>query len=80
MHGAGIPTARPYGFVEITPEREYLLVTEFFDGAVEIGDADVDDAVIDDALGRRPPACGTRAWPIATSSRPTSSSGTGRCC
>jgi len=22
--------------VEITPEREYLLVTEYFDGAVEI--------------------------------------------
>ena len=26
----GVRTARPYGFVEITPEREYLLVTEFF--------------------------------------------------
>ena len=50
MHGAGIPTARPYGFVEITPEREYLLVTEFFDGATEIGDAEVDDAVIDNGL------------------------------
>jgi hypothetical protein len=36
--------------VEITPEREYLLVTEFFDGAVEIGGADVDDAVIDQGL------------------------------
>jgi tRNA A-37 threonylcarbamoyl transferase component Bud32/membrane-associated phospholipid phosphatase len=55
MHGAGIPTARPYGFVEITPEREYLLVTEFFDGATEIGDARVDDAgiarvAVDDAI------------------------------
>ena len=50
MHGAGIPTAQPYGFVEITPEREYLLVTEFFEGAVEIGDAEVDDTVIDGAL------------------------------
>ena len=50
MYGAGIPTARPYGFVEITPEREYLLVTEFFDGAVEISDAVIDDGVIDDAL------------------------------
>jgi tRNA A-37 threonylcarbamoyl transferase component Bud32 len=50
MHGAGIPTARPYGFVEITPEREYLLVTEFFDGATEIGDAEVDDTVIDNGL------------------------------
>jgi tRNA A-37 threonylcarbamoyl transferase component Bud32/membrane-associated phospholipid phosphatase len=50
MYGAGIPTARPYGFVEITPEREYLLVTEFFEGATEISDAQIDDAIIDDAL------------------------------
>ena len=34
----------------MTPEREYLLVTEFFDGAQEIGDADVDDDVIDQGL------------------------------
>ena len=46
----GVRTARPYGVVEITPEREYLLVTEFFVGAVEIGEADVDDAVIDQGL------------------------------
>ena len=50
MHCAGIPTARPYGFVEITPEREYLLVTEFFEGATEIGEAEVDDTVIDSGL------------------------------
>ena len=36
--------------MEITPEREYLLVTEFFEGAVEIGDADIDDHVIDQGL------------------------------
>ena len=49
---AGLPSPKPCGFVEITPEREYLLVTEFFDGAREIGDPEVvvDDAVIDDAL------------------------------
>jgi hypothetical protein len=46
----GIPTAVSYGIVEITPEREYLLVTEFFNGAQEIGEADVDDNMIDDAL------------------------------
>ena len=40
---------RPYGIVELTPEREYLLVTEFFDGAQEIGDAAVDDEIIDQA-------------------------------
>jgi hypothetical protein len=46
LQDAGISVARPYGIVEITPEREYLLVTEFFDGAVEIGGADIDDQVI----------------------------------
>jgi len=50
MHLAGLPTPRPYGFAELTPEREYLLVTEFFDGAVELGEADIDDRVIDDGL------------------------------
>jgi tRNA A-37 threonylcarbamoyl transferase component Bud32 len=50
LQDAGIAVARPYGIVEITPEREYLLVTEYFEGAVEIGDADVDDAVIDQGL------------------------------
>jgi tRNA A-37 threonylcarbamoyl transferase component Bud32 len=50
MHLAGLPTPRPYGFAELTPEREYLLVTEFFDGAVELGEADIDDGVIDDGL------------------------------
>ncbi|MFL6223622.1 MAG: RIO1 family regulatory kinase/ATPase, partial [Actinomycetes bacterium] len=48
---AGLPSPRPYGVVELTPEREYLLVTEFFDGAVELGEAQVDDQVIDDGLG-----------------------------
>jgi hypothetical protein len=47
---AGVRTARPYGIAEITPEREYLLVTEFFKDAVEIGQAQVDDAVIDRGL------------------------------
>ncbi len=42
--------AKPYGIVEITPEREYMVVTEFFDGAVEIGVADVDDQLINQGL------------------------------
>ena len=50
LQDIGIAVAKPYGIVEITPEREYLLATEYFDGAVEIGDADVDDAVIDQGL------------------------------
>jgi tRNA A-37 threonylcarbamoyl transferase component Bud32/membrane-associated phospholipid phosphatase len=51
LHLAGLPTPRPYGFVELTPDREYLLVTEFFDGATELGEAEVSDEVIDDGLG-----------------------------
>src|SRR5262245_31237695 len=50
LHAAGLPTPRPYGFVELTPEREYLLVTEFFEGATELGEAEVDEGVIDDGL------------------------------
>jgi tRNA A-37 threonylcarbamoyl transferase component Bud32 len=50
LQDVGIRTARPYGIVEITPEREYMIVTEFFSGAVELGDADIDDGVIDQGL------------------------------
>ena len=50
LQDIGARTARPYGVVEITPEREYLLVTEFFAGAVEIGEAEVDAMVIDQGL------------------------------
>lgn len=47
---AGLPTARSVGIVELTPEREYLLVTEFFAGATEISEAEVDDQIIDEGL------------------------------
>jgi membrane-associated phospholipid phosphatase/tRNA A-37 threonylcarbamoyl transferase component Bud32 len=52
MYGAGVRSPEPFGLVEITPEREYIVVTEFFDGAREIGDpeVEVDDVVIDDGL------------------------------
>jgi tRNA A-37 threonylcarbamoyl transferase component Bud32/membrane-associated phospholipid phosphatase len=50
LHAAGLPVPEPIGIVEITPEREYLVVMEFFDGAVEIGDAEVDDGIIDQGL------------------------------
>ncbi len=50
MRDVGLPTPRPYGFAEITPEREYLIVMEFFGGAQEIRNAKVDDRIIDDAL------------------------------
>ncbi|MFL6222229.1 MAG: hypothetical protein ACJ75K_05250, partial [Actinomycetes bacterium] len=51
MARAGLPSPTPHGFVELTPEREYLLVTEFFAGATELGEAEVDTQVIDDGLG-----------------------------
>jgi tRNA A-37 threonylcarbamoyl transferase component Bud32 len=54
VRDGGLPAPAPYGFVELTPEREYLLVTEFFDGAPELGEAEVDAEVevqiIDDGL------------------------------
>jgi tRNA A-37 threonylcarbamoyl transferase component Bud32 len=51
MRDAGLPVPPPYGVVEITPEREYVLVTEFLDNAHEIGEVDVDDDLIDQGLG-----------------------------
>jgi tRNA A-37 threonylcarbamoyl transferase component Bud32/membrane-associated phospholipid phosphatase len=50
LQAARLPVPTPYGIVEITPDREYLLVTEFFDGAQEIGVADVDDTIIEQGL------------------------------
>ncbi|MBW3626324.1 MAG: hypothetical protein KY412_01805 [Actinobacteria bacterium] len=50
MADAGLPVPLSYGFAEITPEREYLLVTEFLTGAVELDDAEVDEEVIDSGL------------------------------
>src|SRR5215203_3591068 len=50
LHAAGLPSPAPFGFVELTPEREYLLVTEFFEGAVELGEAQVDEQLINDGL------------------------------
>jgi serine/threonine-protein kinase RIO1 len=50
MDDLDLPVPTPYGIVEITPEREYMIVMEFFDGAVEIGEADIDDGVIEQGL------------------------------
>jgi tRNA A-37 threonylcarbamoyl transferase component Bud32/membrane-associated phospholipid phosphatase len=49
-HGAGMPTPKPYGFVELTPEREYLLVCDFLRGAEEIDGTSMTDGVIDQGL------------------------------
>ena len=50
LQDAGLPSPRSFGFVEITPEREYVIVTEFLDNAKEMGEAEVDDRIIDDSL------------------------------
>jgi tRNA A-37 threonylcarbamoyl transferase component Bud32/membrane-associated phospholipid phosphatase len=50
LYASGLPVPRPYGIVELTPEREYLLVMVFFDGATEIGDAEIDNDIIDQGL------------------------------
>ena len=50
LERAGLPSPKTYGFVEVTPEREYVIVTEFIEGARELGDAEVTDEVIDDGL------------------------------
>jgi membrane-associated phospholipid phosphatase/tRNA A-37 threonylcarbamoyl transferase component Bud32 len=50
LNDLDLPSPEPYGVVEITPEREYMIVMEFFDGAVEIGEAELDDSLIDQGL------------------------------
>jgi hypothetical protein len=46
----GFRVAHSYGIVELTPSREYLLATEFFEGAETLGHAEVTDEVIDGGL------------------------------
>ena len=50
LRDAGLPTPRPYGLVEITPEREYVIVMEFIDGAHEMGTEPIGEREIDDGL------------------------------
>ncbi len=50
LKDAGLPSPDPYGFVELTPEREYLIVTEFLLNAQEMGEVELTDEVMDDAL------------------------------
>jgi hypothetical protein len=50
LDDVGVVVAKPYGVVELTPHREYLLVTEFLSGSTPMTDADVDDQIIDDGI------------------------------
>ena len=46
----GVRIAKSYGIVELTPNREYLLPTEFFEGSQTLGHAKVNDEIIDQAM------------------------------
>jgi tRNA A-37 threonylcarbamoyl transferase component Bud32 len=50
LRDAGISVATTYGVVELTPNQEYMLVTEFFEDSRNLGDSDIDDVVIDEGL------------------------------
>ena len=60
----GFPTPAPLGIVEITPEREYVIAMDFFDDAVEIGEAEIDADVIDEGL-----AMIRRMWDVGLAHR-----------
>jgi hypothetical protein len=45
-----VEVARSWGVVELTPNTEYMLVTEFFEDSRNLGDSEIDDAVIDEGL------------------------------
>jgi tRNA A-37 threonylcarbamoyl transferase component Bud32 len=60
----GFPTPAALGIVEITPESEYLIAMEFFEDAVEIGDAEIDETVIDEGL-----AMIRRMWDVGLAHR-----------
>ncbi|MEE9298478.1 MAG: RIO1 family regulatory kinase/ATPase [Acidimicrobiia bacterium] len=51
MYDAGIPSPRPHGVVQLVPGREFLVATEFFEGAREIDQVEMTEEIIDDALG-----------------------------
>jgi hypothetical protein len=50
LDDVGVRVAHAYGVVELTPQREYMLVTEFFEHAEPLTEAAVNDAIIDDGL------------------------------
>ena len=50
LRDVGVGVATTYGIVELTPDREYMLVTEFFSNAQTLDDAVIDDTLIDEGL------------------------------
>jgi tRNA A-37 threonylcarbamoyl transferase component Bud32 len=64
LRDGGLPTPQPYGLVETTPEREYLIVMEFYEGAREVDLGPVGEREIDDAL-----AIVRRLWQMGVAHR-----------
>lgn len=50
MQEAGVPIPEPLGIVELTPGREYMIVTEFLDGVVEMSEAEVAVTTVDSTM------------------------------
>jgi tRNA A-37 threonylcarbamoyl transferase component Bud32 len=50
LDDVGVRVAHVYGVVELTPNTEYMLVTEFFEDAKTLNESEVDGTVIDDGL------------------------------
>jgi tRNA A-37 threonylcarbamoyl transferase component Bud32 len=50
LDDVGVHVAHVYGVVELTPNTEYMLVTEFFEDAETLNASEVGDAVIDEGL------------------------------
>jgi tRNA A-37 threonylcarbamoyl transferase component Bud32 len=50
LKDADVAVPEPFGIVTITPEREYVLVTEFLAGAVELTAAEIEERTIDQGL------------------------------
>jgi membrane-associated phospholipid phosphatase len=46
----GVKVAETWGIVELTPNREYMLVTGFFEDSKNLGESEVDDQIIDEGL------------------------------
>ncbi|MGE5228040.1 MAG: hypothetical protein ACM3OO_14295 [Planctomycetaceae bacterium] len=60
----GVRIAGTYGIVELTPNEEYMLVTQFFEGGRNLDASEVDDTVIDEGL-----ALVRRLWDVGAAHR-----------
>jgi hypothetical protein len=43
LDDVGIGVAKTYGVLELTPNREYMLVTEFFEDSPTLGESEIDE-------------------------------------